>query len=161
METIDNTLKTAEQEIDRLSKTSPTVAGQDKTSTRNAESREELVDCINQIFSLFRVNYHNQFYAAFNDSETLNQAKRMWLNASSLYNTETLLQSTRKIIEESEYLPTLNRFLDECDQFQFTLPSSHPQVARTLARAASQMRAARLALLGHAFPFLEQYHPRE
>jgi len=103
-----------------LSKTSPTAAGQADNST--PERREELVDAINQIFSLFRINYHNQFYAAFNDSDTLNQAKRMWLNASGHYSTETLLRSAKTVIESSEYLPTLHQFLQRCDRLQFRLP---------------------------------------
>ncbi len=95
-------------------------------STTGAVNNRHLhVDTINQVFSLFRVNYHNQFYAAFSDSDTLNQAKRMWLNATGAYNTETLLRSTKTLIENSEYLPTLHQFLRQCDEFQFKLPAPY------------------------------------
>jgi len=128
VETLDKQLQRAKQEIDHLSKTSLTEAGQANAlnsaplGATNDKKHEELVDAINQIFSLFRINYHNQFYAAFNDSETLNQAKRMWLNACVIYQTETLLRSAKTVIESSEYLPTLYQFLQHCDELQFQLP---------------------------------------
>ncbi|MGB5324996.1 MAG: replication protein P [Pseudomonadales bacterium] len=82
------------------------------------------VDVINQVFSLFRINYHNQFYAAYADSDTLNQAKRLWLQSLAPFQNETLLVATRDVIEQSEYLPTLHRFIESCDRIELALPTA-------------------------------------
>lgn len=78
--------------------------------------RQSLVEAINQVFALFRLNYHNQFYAAFPDNDQLNQIKRLWLEALSDYPTDVILRGARHAIEHSEYLPTLNRMLESCHQ---------------------------------------------
>ena len=75
----------------------------------------ELVDAINQVFALFQINYHNQFYAAFGDSgDYENQAKRLWLDSLGSFNTPQILRAAKRIIQESEYLPTLQKMLDAC-----------------------------------------------
>ena len=76
----------------------------------------ETIDAITQIFALFRVNYHNQYYSAFSDIELLNQAKRLWLSSLHHYPAECLLKGAQQIIEQSEYLPTLNKMIEACDQ---------------------------------------------
>ena len=63
---------------------------------------------------MFRLNYHNQFYAAYPDSEQLNQVKKLWLEALRDFPTEQVLRGARHAIESSEYLPTLNRMLECC-----------------------------------------------
>lgn len=75
-----------------------------------------IIDTINQIFALFRINFHNQFYSAFNDTSLLNQAKRLWLESLRHYPAPCLLKAARQIIEESEYLPTLHKMLEACNQ---------------------------------------------
>lgn len=67
------------------------------------------------MFSLFRINYHNQFHAAFSDTQVLNQAKRLWKETLSPYDSQQILRAARRVIEESEYLPTLNRMLKACE----------------------------------------------
>lgn len=66
------------------------------------------------MFALFRLNYHNQFYAAYPDSEQLNQVKKLWLEALRDFPTEQVLRGARHAIETSEYLPTLNRMMECC-----------------------------------------------
>jgi hypothetical protein len=66
------------------------------------------------VFALFRLNYHNQFYAAYPDSEPLNQVKKLWLEALASFPIEQILRGARHAIENSEYLPTLNRMLESC-----------------------------------------------
>lgn len=74
-----------------------------------------MIDTINQVFSLFRVNYHNQFHAAFGDTVLLNQAKRLWKEALQPFDHGHILSAARLVIEESEYLPTLQRMLSACE----------------------------------------------
>ena len=85
------------------------------------------MDAINQVFALFRINYHNQYYAGFADIELLNSAKRLWLGSLSQFTPETILRGARKVIEESEYLPTLNRMIRACqgDPEKFGLIDVH------------------------------------
>jgi hypothetical protein len=90
--------------------TSPTAAGPSR------EVSEEQIDTINQVFALFRLNYHNQFYAAYPDNEQLNQVKKLWLDALAGFPTQQILRGAKHAIETSEYLPTLNKMLECCHQ---------------------------------------------
>lgn len=79
------------------------------------------------MFALFRLNYHNQYYAAFPDAQQLNQIKKLWLESLSDYPVEHILKGARHAIEHSEYLPTLNRMLECCQQglADLGLPTAH------------------------------------
>lgn len=66
------------------------------------------------MFSLFRINYHNQFYKAYSDESILNQIKKLWLESLQRFTPKVISRGARKVIEESEYLPTLNRMITAC-----------------------------------------------
>lgn len=66
------------------------------------------------MFALFRLNYHNQFYAAYPDAEQLNQVKKLWLEALAGYPVSQILRGAKHALETSEYLPTLNKMIDCC-----------------------------------------------
>lgn len=102
------------REIEASSKTSPTPRGQNDSNRRL--STEAHVEALNQVFALFRLNYHNQYYAAFPDAQQLNQIKKLWLESLSDFSVEHILKGARNAIEHSEYLPTLNRMLECCQQ---------------------------------------------
>ena len=78
------------------------------------------------MFALFRLNYHNQFYAAYSDQEQLKQVKKLWLDALAGHPVAQVLRGARHAIETSEYLPTLNRMLESCQQSlkEFGLPDA-------------------------------------
>jgi len=85
------------------------------------------VEAINQVFTLFMLNYHNQFYAAYPDQSQLNQIKKLWLDTLADYPVEQILRGAKYAIENSEYLPTLNRMIESC-QASLTdlgLPAAH------------------------------------
>jgi hypothetical protein len=113
------------QGIAASSRTSPTPRGQ--TETGRAAATEAHVEALNQVFALFRLNYHNQYYAAFPDAEQLRQIKKLWLESLSDYPVEQILKGAKHAIENSEYLPTLNRMLECCRQglADFGLPAAH------------------------------------
>lgn len=69
---------------------------------------------VNEVFTLFRINYHNQYYKAYSDTSVLNQIKKLWLESLLRFKPETISRGARKVIEESEYLPTLNRMMTAC-----------------------------------------------
>lgn len=79
------------------------------------------------MFALFRLNYHNQYYAAYPDGVQLNQIKKLWLESLADYPVEQILKGAKHAIEHSDYLPTLNRMLECCQQglAEFGLPSAH------------------------------------
>ena len=106
-----------------MSKTSLTEAGQTKPNSNI--DRTELIDAVNQVFALFRVNFHNQYYKAFPDDGLLNQVKKLWFESLQQYNATTILAATKKIIEESEYLPTLHQMLSHCAQTDSNAPNVH------------------------------------
>ena len=69
---------------------------------------------MNEVFALFRINYHNQYYKAYSDTQVLNQIKKLWLESLVQFAPDTILRGARKVIEESEFLPTLNRMIRAC-----------------------------------------------
>lgn len=99
------------RDIAASSKTSPTAAGPTDQQARS----DALVETINQVFTLFRINYHNQYHAAFGDVTVLNQAKRLWKEALAPYGNDHILRAARRVIEQSEYLPTLHKMLSACE----------------------------------------------
>lgn len=121
-------------EIAASSTTSPTAAGPNEEHLRPANPRDnqrqvtaEHIDALNEVFALFRINYHNQYYKAYSDTQVLNQIKKLWLEGLHGFAPDTLLRGARKVIEESEYLPTLNRMIRACqgDPEKFGLLDAH------------------------------------
>lgn len=112
-----------------MPKTSLTEAGQTSlpaNSARADKNRDALIDAINQAFTLFRINFHNQYYKAYSDdSALLSQAKKLWFESLKNYDASVVLKATKKIIEESEFLPTLHQMLSRCAQARSNAPSAH------------------------------------
>lgn len=78
------------------------------------------------MFALFQLNYHNQYFKAFSNDKDLNYIKRLWLDSLSRFQPETLLKASRSVIENSEFLPTLKRMIQACEQAaQPDLPDAH------------------------------------
>jgi len=74
----------------------------------------------------------------------LNQIKKLWLESLTRFEPETLRRGARKVIESSEYLPTLNRMIRACqgDPESFGLPDAHSAYVEA-CRAASPKAAQR------------------
>jgi len=86
----------------------------------------DLIDAINQIFGLFSINYHNQYYKAFCDEKTESQAKKLWLEILKTIPPETLLLAAKEAIKSSTYLPTINQILTYCEAAKgLNLPIAH------------------------------------
>jgi hypothetical protein len=85
------------------------------------------IDTVNEVFTLFRINYHNQYYKAYSDTQVLNQIKRLWMESLRPFSAEAILQGARKVIEQSEYLPTLHRMIRACqgDPDKYGLVDAH------------------------------------
>lgn len=100
--------------IEASQTTSTTPPG--PTDARRRPASDAHVEAINQVFALFRLNYHNQYYAAYPDAEQLKQIKKLWLESLADYPVEQILRGARHAIENSEYLPTLHRMLECCQE---------------------------------------------
>ncbi|GMU45514.1 MAG: hypothetical protein IT469_03865 [Pseudomonadales bacterium] len=138
METGERLAKRAARELATSSKNSAIAAGPVERPLPPAE----LVDAINQIFALFRINYHNQFYSAFADTSLLDQAKRLWLESLRHLPPGVLLVAARALIEAEPYLPTLSRMLAACDEQLAALGLPTPRAAYREACNAPSPKAA-------------------
>jgi len=96
------------------------------------------------VFALFRLNYHNQYYAAFPEASQLTQIKRLWLDALADIPVEQLLKGAKRAIETSEYLPTLNRILECCRESlaECGLPPAHDAFVEACRAAAPRAAQA-------------------
>ncbi len=94
------------------------------------------------MFALFRLNYHNQFYAAYPDESQLAQVKRLWLESLADYPVAQLLRGAKHAIEHSEYLPTLKRMHESCRAGLTELGLPSPRDAFVEACQASSPRSA-------------------
>ena len=120
------------QQIAQKTVASPTTSATPAGPASTPQSEDEgldagLVEAINQVFALFRLNYHNQYYAAWSDSQQLGQVKRLWLEALGHFSSDLILMGARRAIEASDYLPTLNRMLASCSEAlgELGLPTAH------------------------------------
>lgn len=100
---------------------SPTAAGHSSATASqggalNEQQKLALVDAINQVFTLFRLNYHNQYLKAFSRSEELNEVKRLWLEMLQRFDPRVILGAAKTVIETSEYLPTLHTMISHCER---------------------------------------------
>ena len=106
---------TLAQGIARRTGVSATTSRTPAGPTEPAETPDsQLIETINQVFALFRLNYHNQYYAAWSDAEQVKQVKRLWMDALDTYPNAVILRAAKHAIERSDYLPTLNRMIKAC-----------------------------------------------
>jgi hypothetical protein len=113
MQDSNSLIQQVAQEIAASPNNSTTEAGRSDHKHKATPSNAH-IDAITQVFALFRINYHNQYFSAFKDIDTNNQVQRLWLDSLCRYEPETILRAAKKVIEESDYLPTLNRMLRAC-----------------------------------------------
>ncbi|GAA6146790.1 replication protein P [Thalassolituus maritimus] len=108
------------QQLKQASADSVTQAGQ------NSAPSDDQLSAINQIFELFRFNYHNQFLKAFPDLDTMNMAKRLWLRLLGDYTGEVIMRAAEKAVKENSWLPNVHEVLARCDVAEVLgLPSAH------------------------------------
>ena len=86
----------------------------------------EQKEAINQIFELFRFNYHNQFLKAFPDLDTMIMAKRLWARLLGEYSGEVMMRAAERAVKESSFLPNVHEVVARCDVADsLGLPSAH------------------------------------
>ena len=93
---------------------------------QNSAPSDDQLSAINQIFELFRFNYHNQFLKAFPDLDTMNMAKRLWLRLLGDYSGEVIMRAAEKAVKENGWLPNVHEVLARCDVAEVLgLPAAH------------------------------------
>lgn len=92
---------------------------------------------INQVFALFQVNYHNQYFSAFGDNtRPENLAKKLWLGSLDKFSVATIYKAAEKIILDSEYLPTLHKMSEACRTV--SMPEGLPSVRQAYLEACTK-----------------------
>ena len=99
-----------------MKKNLPTPAGLSKSLNRAGKQQtdSQLIDVINQIFALFELNYHNQYYKALPSKDKENSLKRLWVNALQSFSPAIILLAAENVIKESEFFPTIKTMIDSC-----------------------------------------------
>jgi len=98
-----------------------------RTQTGDRGGDEQLNEkkrALNEAFGLLKLSYHNQFNAAFPDTETLNHAKRLWLESLNAFSPAEIVAGAKRAIRQSEYLPTVHKMLTLCAAGDNGLPDA-------------------------------------
>lgn len=104
-----------------MKKNLTTQAGQAESNAGNDHA-----NAINQVFAIFRRNYHNQYFKAFPSEQDAAIAKRLWLESLGRFSPEAIIHGARSVIESSEFLPTLATMIKHCEkQRSPDLPNAH------------------------------------
>ena len=135
-----NFLQGIAHEMAASEKTLKTEAGH--SPVRPSSSNGNRVDTINQVFALFRLNYHNQYFAAWSEKEHLAQVKKMWLDSLADFTTAQILRAAKYIIENDSYLPTLARMRELCREQQVAEAPTMPPLPAHKPANAAQVQAA-------------------
>lgn len=113
---------------------SPSATAAGLTESAEPPPSHELIDAINQVFALFRVNFHNQYRAAYGNSTDIEAtAKKLWLRSLRQYTPSVILHAAEGVIQQSEYLPTLKKMLELCRRA--ALPAGLPDAAEAYREA--------------------------
>ena len=86
-----------------------------KTSAGQTVSNQQK-EALGATFELFRINYGNQFNAAYPDLERSTAAMRLWLKHLQDYPATLIKAAAERVIKHENFLPTLAKFRQHCDQ---------------------------------------------
>jgi hypothetical protein len=96
-----------------------TSASEKSLATEGGQSKaaysDDLIQTINEVVAILRLNYHNQFSAAFKTEDALVVFKRLLAENLASYDSYVPRSAIKKLIRESEYLPTLSKIIDYCN----------------------------------------------
>lgn len=110
------------------------------TEAGQTNSPNDRVDALNQIFALFKRNYHNQFFKAFAQQADVIAVKRLWMDALAQYDAPILLDAAMSVVKSSEFLPTLKTMLDHCERLSSQgLPDVHAAYTEACCAASPKI----------------------
>ncbi|MBX2857587.1 MAG: hypothetical protein KTR17_02905 [Cellvibrionaceae bacterium] len=106
-----------------MNKNLPTEAGQPESAKHFSERQ---IDTINTLFAVLKRNYHNQYFKAFANANELKAVKRLWLESLQRFDCDIILQATKALLENEEFLPTLATVIKYCEKIGHQdLPEAH------------------------------------
>ncbi|WP_239692499.1 replication protein P [Microbulbifer mangrovi] len=97
------------------------TSSQTQTGDPELEARKR---ALNEVFGLLKLSYHNQFNSAFPDVQTLNHAKRLWLESLAGFSPEQMVSGAKRAIRQCEFLPNVHRMLQLCAEGENGLPEA-------------------------------------
>ena len=95
------------QQIQASQSASATSAGQ--------KISDELKGSLAASFELLRINYGNQFNAAYPDVESSTAAMRLWLKSLADFPADLILRAAEQAIQHERYLPNLATLRSYCE----------------------------------------------
>ena len=79
-----------------------------KQDGQRAEYSTELIAAINAIFALFRLNWENQYRAAY-ASDDEKYVKKMWASKLEKYPASAIREAASEAVDKDQFLPNIAR----------------------------------------------------
>ena len=116
------------QQLQPAGSASPTLIGNEKAYHAQKPLDIEQKSAINQVFELFRFNYHNQFLKAFPDHDTVIMAKQLWARLLVDFPAETIMFAAEQVVKQQKFLPNIHDVVEACQSSAHQLlgmPDAH------------------------------------
>lgn len=116
------------QQLQQAGSVSPTQTGNEKAHRAHKPLDIDQKSAINQIFELFRFNYHNQFLKAFPDHDTVIMAKQLWARLLVEFPAETIMFAAEQVVKQQKFLPNVHDVVEACNSSAHKLlgmPDAH------------------------------------
>jgi hypothetical protein len=116
------------QQLQQAGSVSPTQTGNEKPHRTQRPLDIDQKSAINQIFELFRFNYHNQFLKAFPDHDTVIMAKQLWARLLGDFPAETIMFAAEQVVKQQKFLPNVHDVVEACNSSAHKLlgmPDAH------------------------------------
>jgi len=82
---------------------------------KRAGTGHDHIDVINQVFAELELAYHNQYHKAFSNRDSLNVAKKYWLECLAQFSPHMILEATRSVVIHNEFLPSIASIINACE----------------------------------------------
>ena len=109
------------QQLQQAGSGSVTQTGNEKAYRAPKPLDIEQKSAINQIFELFRFNYHNQFLKAFPDHDTVIMAKQLWARLLVDFPADTIMFAAEQVVKQQKFLPNVHDVVEACQSSAHTL----------------------------------------
>lgn len=77
-------------------------------------TKEEYIECIDNLFLKLELAYHYQFYKVFGTDDRLNEGKKLWALSLKKFTVQVINSAVENVIVSQSYLPTLTDLLKSC-----------------------------------------------
>ncbi|QIZ85305.1 hypothetical protein HF888_14200 [Bermanella marisrubri] len=118
--------KATQQPLNEITQQIQALPTESKISAGQTISKEQK-EALAASFELMRINYGNQFNAAYPNVESSTAAMRLWLTNLKDFSADLIQKVAEEVIRNERYLPNLATFRQYCENAYslFGLPDSH------------------------------------